>query len=917
MRSVRGSAGHDDSDADRYYRPFELACLHKSSKIKAMALDAIEKLIGAWGRPGRAWGGGDARGAATSRRPRVSCTRAHRRSPLSRPSRSLHAPPAAFGYLRGSLRVKHGAAAVPPAAAAAKPGTAPAAPAAGGGDRFVVDIIVEAVCSCRDDPNDSVQLQVIKALLTGISSPLMAVREQSLLLAVRAVYHVYLTSRNAVNKNTAKATLRQIMNIVFQRMESWAVRQEATFSRGTGAGATVVAPAAGGGGGSAPSSVPATPTAVAAPTPAPAPAPPSVVTVTIARKRPAAAPQPAAAATAPQPEQPPQQQHSPWWPNMYDEVAAALGLWSPPAPVEAATAAPPAAAEVAVEPVEERRELELPAPADAAEAPALPAGLAGDGWAIVAVGPPKPAAAAAAKPPAAAAAAAVGPGAFVPGSTSPDAADLGDFPSQYHRDAFLLFRALCRLSMRGDEDPLLPKGAINLQGQGGRGSGGGAPPPDTAAVLHSDESLLADPVFLQSKLLALELVLATLEGAGPALRGGARFIASIKAYLCVGLLKNLLSSIPPVAGLSLKVFLALMRGFRRHVAPEVEVFISTVFLRILHSPHSSFDQKMSVLTAFRSIASEPGALLELFLNYDCSEGRGDLFEPSVMALASIAQGRTSADFNASQKTASEATAIRGAALQALSQVLQSIVVTADLAMGVGTTPAGGEAAPAAAAGGSRAANGDDDKDDDKDDADAAAEHAGGNGPQASPGGSNGASSAPAAAAGGGAGAASSNLARQYDEAKRKRALWERAAIKFAVKPKNGIAFLTANGLCDGSAGGVAAVFHDKKDVLDKTSIGDYMGAWSWRRWRRQLLLHPGGCGAGDTRGGGAGGRGKGRREGVPVAAAGAVPFSRVCPLCCCRPTTLPSLTLLPLQARTRRSTSPCCTRTWTSWTSRA
>ncbi|MCV5918234.1 hypothetical protein OFN60_32920, partial [Escherichia coli] len=89
--------------------------------------------------------------------------------------------------------------------------------------------------------------------------------------------------------------------------------------------------------------------------------------------------------------------------------------------------------------------------------------------------------------------------------------------------------------------------------------------------------------------------------------------------------------------ISLKLFLSLMRHFRQHIAAEVEVFISTAFLRLLMSAHTSFEQKMVVLTTFHSITKDPASLLEIFLNYDCADGRQNLFENSVSVLASIAQ----------------------------------------------------------------------------------------------------------------------------------------------------------------------------------------------------------------------------------------------------------------------------------------
>ena len=70
-------------------------------------------------------------------------------------------------------------------------------------------------------------------------------------------------------------------------------------------------------------------------------------------------------------------------------------------------------------------------------------------------------------------------------------------------------------ALQGDEDPMLPPGVA----------------PANAPVLLSDEALLADPITLQSKLLALELVLALLDTAGPAFRSEPRFIGAIKQYL--------------------------------------------------------------------------------------------------------------------------------------------------------------------------------------------------------------------------------------------------------------------------------------------------------------------------------------------------------------------------------------------------
>jgi brefeldin A-inhibited guanine nucleotide-exchange protein len=45
------------------------------------------------------------------------------------------------------------------------------------------------------------------------------VHEASLLLSVRACFHIHLISKNLINKTTAKAALTQIISVTYQRME--------------------------------------------------------------------------------------------------------------------------------------------------------------------------------------------------------------------------------------------------------------------------------------------------------------------------------------------------------------------------------------------------------------------------------------------------------------------------------------------------------------------------------------------------------------------------------------------------------------------------------------------------------------------------------------------------------------------------
>ena len=178
------------------------------------------------------------------------------------------------------------------------------------------------------------------------------------------------------------------------------------------------------------------------------------------------------------------------------------------------------------------------------------------------------------------------------------------FSSAHHKDAFLLFRALCKLSMKG-----------------GPAEGNEADP--------------AEPISMQSKVLSLELLLSVLEHAGPAFRKGPRFVGAVRQYLCVSLLKNCTSSATHVVALALRLFVALIVRFRSNLKAEVEVFISHIFLRILDSDNSTHEHKMLVLEVFHRLCADADGLVELFLSYDADFDSFDIYRNVVISLGRV------------------------------------------------------------------------------------------------------------------------------------------------------------------------------------------------------------------------------------------------------------------------------------------
>ena len=64
---------------------------------------------------------------------------------------------------------------------------------------------------------------LFQALLTAVTSPNIEIHEGTILQTVRTCYNIYLASKNLINQTTAKATLTQMLNVIFTRMENQVV----------------------------------------------------------------------------------------------------------------------------------------------------------------------------------------------------------------------------------------------------------------------------------------------------------------------------------------------------------------------------------------------------------------------------------------------------------------------------------------------------------------------------------------------------------------------------------------------------------------------------------------------------------------------------------------------------------------------
>uniref|UniRef100_A0A8D3DR86 ARF guanine nucleotide exchange factor 1 n=1 Tax=Scophthalmus maximus TaxID=52904 RepID=A0A8D3DR86_SCOMX len=408
----------------------------------------------------------------------------------------------------------------------------------------LIDRIIETICACFQGPqtDEGVQLQIIKALLTAVTSQHIEIHEGTVLQAVRTCYNIYLASKNLINQTTAKATLTQMLNVIFARMENQAVCPHL---------AKII-------------NIPSTP-----------PDPENGSEFCVAENEQTEADQATAAAHSKTVESDLQYLYEVETPN-YEEKAQEI-VQSILQEVVNTVAGGETCFGTLGSDSEHVHANGIPGtPISASFTPSLP-----DDRLSVSSNDTQESGAAPGQPPGA------------------------KFSHILQKDAFLVFRSLCKLSMKPLSDG----------------------PPDPKS--HE----------LRSKVLSLQLLLSILQNAGPIFKTNEMFINAIKQYLCVALSKNGVSSVPEVFELSLSIFLTLLSHFKTHLKMQIEVFFKEIFLYILETSTSSYDHKWMVIQTLTRICADAQSVVDIYVNYDCDLNAANIFERLVNDLSKIAQGR--------------------------------------------------------------------------------------------------------------------------------------------------------------------------------------------------------------------------------------------------------------------------------------
>ncbi|KAF5387640.1 hypothetical protein D9615_000382 [Tricholomella constricta] len=189
------------------------------------------------------------------------------------------------------------------------------------------------------------------------------------------------------------------------------------------------------------------------------------------------------------------------------------------------------------------------------------------------------------------------------------------------KDAFLVFRALCKLTMK----PLNTESERDLKS-------------------HA----------MRSKLLSLHLVLTVLNSHMPLFvdptaiiyssssNEATTFVQAINQYLCLSLSRNAVSPVPQVFEISVEIFWRVLSGMRTKLKKEIEVLLHEIFIPILEMRTSTLKQKAVILGMLSRLCQDSQALVEIYLNYDCdSEAADNIYEHLINIISKIGTSPTS------------------------------------------------------------------------------------------------------------------------------------------------------------------------------------------------------------------------------------------------------------------------------------
>lgn len=172
---------------------------------------------------------------------------------------------------------------------------------------------------------------------------------------------------------------------------------------------------------------------------------------------------------------------------------------------------------------------------------------------------------------------------------------------QTTQDAGLLFRTLCRLSMKQLDDD-------DIKGQ---------PMRSKLLSLHLLHTIMRHHI---SVFKAQGVIVRTSRTAYEP------FALAVKPYLRQTLAQSALSPHPAVFEITAEIFWLVLANLRSDFKPELAVLFTEVYFPAIEIRTATLHQKLYFMTLVSRICTDPRLLVELYLNYDCDPAAPNVFE---------------------------------------------------------------------------------------------------------------------------------------------------------------------------------------------------------------------------------------------------------------------------------------------------
>ncbi len=254
--------------------------------------------------------------------------------------------------------------------------------------------------------------------------------------------------------------------------------------------------------------------------------------------------------------------------------------------------------------------------------------------------------------------------------------------------------------------------------------------------------------------------------------------------------------------------------------------MANIFLRVLESPYSPFEQKVLVLEALRALCADPQMLTQLFLNYDCDFDAVNLYRDIVHHVTRIsakacAPKSTAGNGNMTKKSVDQELELSRIGLEVLVVILRSFLKSLGLPGGDDVDEAEGsssfsllrqslkidigENSTADENGSERRSlsRSSDLSTDNTDSSESQLKYSTAGEPQ------------PSDVAG--------KIVDAFDKKRLAQQHFENGRVKFKLSFKNGLNFFIENGFVELDAREMARFLFDHSEELDKTQIGEVLG----------------------------------------------------------------------------------------------